>query len=185
MAGFDDCARDESVVGRRDAAVIALLAGAGLRRGELRNLHIADLDGGVLTVMGKGATVRDVPLPPGARRAVEHWLAVRGNVPGPLITSITRSHPRTPTTNPVDESAVRRIVQRRLGDHVAPHDLRRTFVGNILDNGTDLSTVSKIVGHSNPATTAAYDRRGRAARQAAMDTLDVPYTYERDRTNSH
>lgn len=53
--------------------------------------------------------------------------------------------------------------------------LRRTFVGDALDSGADLSVVSQLVGHTNPATTASYDRRGHTARRAAVDGMHLPY----------
>lgn len=47
-----------------------------------------------------------------------------------------------------------------LGVGLVFHDLHRTFVGDLIDAGADLSSVSKIVGHSNPATTTRHGRRG-------------------------
>lgn len=69
---------------------------------------------------------------------------------------------------------VAQAVVRRFGDDVQPHDLRRTFTGDLLESGADLSTVSKILGHMSPATTAGYDRRGQATRLAAVEKLTVP-----------
>jgi site-specific recombinase XerD len=56
---------------------------------------------------------------------------------------------------------------------VAPHDLRRTFVSSLLDQGVSLSTVAAMAGHSNVSTTAGYDLRGERAKQAASRMLQV------------
>ena len=84
-AAFEAMAADPSLTARRDAALIALLVGAGLRREEAVTLDLADLDAGheTLVVTGKGGVVRDVPLAPGVRRAVSAWLEVRGDGDGP------------------------------------------------------------------------------------------------------
>ena len=72
---FEAMAADTSPTARRDAALIALLVGAGLRREEAVTLDLADLDAAyeTLVVTGKGGVVRDVPLAPGVRRAVSAW----------------------------------------------------------------------------------------------------------------
>lgn len=174
---FAELAADESTTARRDTAAIALLLGAGLRRSEAAGADFDDLDEYMesLTVRGKGEVVRDVPLSVDVRRALRAWLKVRGRSPGPLLTPMSREVPRTPVLGRrLSAGAVALTVRRRFGPEVASHDLRRTFTGDLLDSGADLSVVSKILGHASPATTAGYDRRGRASRLAAVERMRLP-----------
>lgn len=175
---FHELAQDKSLTARRDTALIALLVGAGLRREEAVSIDLGDLDAHHenVVVHGKGGAVRTVPLAPGVRRAIRVWLEARGDEPGPLITPLTRKLPiEANTSKRMATNTVAQAVARRFGDDVQPHDLRRTFTGDLLESGADLSTVSKILGHVSPATTAGYDRRGQATRLAAVEKLHVPF----------
>ena len=128
-----------------------------------------------IVVTGKGNVVRDVPLALGVRKALRAWLEVRGMEAGPLLTPMSKTKPRVPlVVQRLSTGAVRNAVGQRFGLGVTPHDLRRTFTGNLLDTGADLSLVAKVLGHASTETTAGYDRRSFAARQAAVQKLDVP-----------
>ncbi len=167
-----ELAQDPSLTARRDTALIALLLGAGLRRDEAVGIDLDHLSEHheYVTVRGKGNVVRDVPLSANVRLAIRTWLKARGDHPGPLLAPMTRTKPRQVVVDRrLSTQTVAQVVARRFGLHVAPHDLRRTFTGNLLESGTDLSTASKVLGHVDPKTTAGYDRRERAKRLEGVE----------------
>ena len=174
------CVHDPGPAGVRDAAILAILYSAGLRRDELATLEVTDWvpEEVMLKVRhGKGNKQRQVYLSEGAIAALEDWLAVRGARPGRLFLPINRG--RRIYGNKLSASAVRDIVVKRAKEaqvaDLSPHDFRRTVAGDLLDNDIDLVTVQKLLGHANVQTTAQYDRRGERAKKKAVGTLHVPY----------
>ena len=166
--------------GIRDAAIIALMYAGGLRRAEIVALDLADWTaddgGGRLLIHGKGNKQRVTPIVNGAARLLADWLAVRGDDAGPLFQVVGhRNHGGRMTTQAVYAMLRARATAAGVAT-LSPHDLRRTFVGDLLDAGADIVTVQKLAGHASPTTTARYDRRGEAVKRAAVDRLHVPYT---------
>lgn len=77
-----------------------------------------------------------------------------------------------------DQSVRAALLKRAAQAHVAaftPHDLRRTYISNLLDAGVDLATAQGLAGHENANTTSGYDRRGDAAKKKAVELLHCPY----------
>ena len=168
--------------GVRDAALIALLYGTGVRRSEAAALDVADVDLATAAVTirrGKGAKARTTYAPAGALAVLTTWLEVRGDSEGPLFWPVRRGGHLQPGHR-LSGQAIRAILHRRAAAaRVAPfgpHDLRRSTVGDLLDAGADLAVVSRLCGHASVATTAAYDRRPEAAKARAANLLHIPYT---------
>ena len=172
-----------TATGARDAALLALLYAAGLRREEAAALDMADYEAehmegvGRLTVRhGKGRRQRTVYVNKGAKDALDVWLEHRGEAPGPLLVPVNKGGRVTVRrlTSQAIYSRTKALAQRAGVRDFSPHDLRRSFVGDLLDQGVDLVTVQALAGHAKPETTARCDRRGERVKVAAARTLHVP-----------
>lgn len=176
---FAACAADGSVAGRRDAALVAVLYGCGLRRAEAVTLDLADYrkEAGQLVVRGKGNQERLAHAGSGARQALDGWLVVRGSADGSLFWPIAKGGRMRPRR--LTDQAVYNLLRKRAGQaglaHLSPHDLRRSFVSDLLDAGADVSLVQQLAGHANVATTLRYDRRPEHAKKKACELLHVPF----------
>jgi integrase len=173
------CCLDPTPSGARDAALIAILRGSGVRRRELVNLDYGhfDRETGALDVKdGKGGKDRTVYLSSQAKRVVLNWLKVRGDAPGPLLCPVSKG--KRVIMRRLTSQAVLFILQKRGEEaHVADfstHDFRRTFISDLLDAGVDLVTVQRLAGHSDPSTSSRYDRRPEAVKRRAVELLDLP-----------
>ena len=179
---FSTLADDTTPAGARDAAIMALGYGAGLRRAEIAALQIGQVqagsDGYTLRVIGKGNKERVIFLNDGGAEALRSWISLRGDEPGPLFYAGRKGGHLLPGQG-MDPGSIREIVARRAAaaglQGVSPHDLRRSFVSDLLDAGVDISTVAGMAGHANVSTTARYDRRGDEAKRRASKALHVPY----------
>ncbi|WP_367067598.1 tyrosine recombinase XerC [Oryzisolibacter sp. LB2S] len=153
----------------RDAAMVELLYGCGLRVGELVGLDLAaspaahrqgrgwvDLEAGEAHVFGKGSKRRSVPVGRAAADALRAWLAVRGPAAdGALFLS--RRGARLSA-----QSVWQRLRQRSqlagLSTPVHPHMLRHSFASHLLQSSGDLRAVQELLGHASITTTQVYTR---------------------------
>jgi site-specific recombinase XerD len=144
----------------RDRAILELLYGAGLRVSECCGLEPGDVDGrrATVTVLGKGAKVRRLPLGEPALLAVERYvqegrpalLAPEMSVEALFVNS--RGRPMTPRD-------VRRVLQRHPlpdGRVLHPHSLRHAYATHLLEGGADLRAVQELLGHADVGTTQIY-----------------------------
>jgi len=167
--------------GRRDAALLALMFGGGLRRTEIVALDLGDYEpetGWLAVRHGKGRKARRVALDRGARAALDDWLALRGSAPGPLVCPLDRRRLRVEIRRLSAQAVYGATVRRaRLAGvrPLSPHDGRRTVAGELLERGADLVTVQRRLGHASSDTTARYDRRGDRAQERAAGLLHFPW----------
>lgn len=177
---FEVCAADVNAArGRRDAALLGILYGCGLRRSEAITLEVADVDvekASTAVKKGKGNKQRLVFLPAGTVRAIAAWLQLRGTEPGALLTAVRKGG--TIIMRGVTGQSVEKILRRRAREAklktLSPHDMRRSHISHLLDAGADISTVQRMAGHSSVTTTSRYDRRGDVAQRKAVGLLHVP-----------
>ena len=145
----------------RDKAMFELFYSSGLRLAELVSLDATDGESmqrqAEVTVTGKGAKTRTVPVGSKARAAIAAWLTERARLAGPVETALfvgARGARIAP-------SSVRYALAhwaRRLGlpQHVHPHMLRHSFATHLLQSSGDLRAVQELLGHSSISTTQVY-----------------------------
>ncbi len=176
---FHACMRDSSPAGPRDAVILALGFGAGLRRAEMTGLDLSDvnLERELVSIVGKGNKIREVPIKGGTIEALRAWYDHRGTEPGPLLWPV-RKGGRLRSTR-LAPQAILRVCEKRAREAgvsgFSPHDMRRSYVSALLDCGVDLATASDLAGHASANTTQRYDRRGERARHAAAAAIAVPF----------
>lgn len=144
--------------GLRDAALLELLYGCGLRVSEAANLNRENvsLEEGTVRVWGKGSKERQTPLGAKARNALHAYLNAESTPAG-------RSGPlfRNTRGGRLGARSIQRIVRsyaRRSGlrEDVHPHTLRHSYATHLLNGGADLRIVQELLGHSTPSATQVY-----------------------------
>jgi site-specific recombinase XerC len=173
------CAKDRTARGRRDSALLALALGAGLRREELATLPLKgfDVDAREVRLVGKGGREASLPLKESYVRAILEWLCIRGRRPGPVLSPFDLEG-RVLAGDSISHQAVYRAVLRRARaagiERCTPHDLRRTYISELLDV-TDGETAKGLARHKSFDTTGKYSRRGDRAKREAVERLHDPY----------
>ncbi len=143
----------------RDAAVLALLYGAGLRIAEALSIRRGDAPVGAvesLTIVGKGGKARAVPVILPARKAIETYLELcphRLAKDGPLFVG-ARGGPLSPRVVQLTVERLRGALG--LPESATPHALRHSFATHLLSRGGDLRSIQELLGHASLSTTQIY-----------------------------
>jgi len=141
----------------RNRLICELAWGSGLRRAEIVGLDIHDIDmtQRTATVTGKGNKQRVVPLTHKTTNLIREYLAIRGGFHGPLILS-TRGVNRRPNLRHVSK-----IVRENTGMNT--HRFRHACATHMLQNGCDLRTLQKLLGHTELTMTAWYAQTSKSS----------------------
>lgn len=157
---LDHCFHKEGSKALRDATVMALIYGSGLRRSEAANLTFSalDLKERTIKILGKGNKTRVISLNERTSDMLNLYLEMRGHDEGPLFVRIKKGG--AVTKLPISPQAIYDIVIMRYKEagltRLSPHDLRHTFATSLLESGTTLAVVQQLLDHENIETTTGY-----------------------------
>jgi len=171
---------EDTVIGLRDRALLALLYGTGIRASECSSLANGqvDLSQLTITVRGKGGHERVIPLNPQLAEVLRTYVQARG--PGLPTASFFRSRFGRWLSRGSIYERVRTWGQRcRLGITLSPHRMRHTFATHLVRAGIGLVTIRDLLGHRLITSTQIYlhvtadDLRAAAARHPISRLLDT------------
>lgn len=165
MIKFIETPETDTVLGKRDRAILELLYASGLRVSELVNLNLQDVDfnNQTVRVKGKGRKERMVPFGDHAKKALQDYLGVRGELL--LEADPEKLDPAAVFMNYQGTRITTRSVGRMVDKyvkicadihHISPHSLRHSFATHMLDAGADLRAIQELLGHVRLSTTQQY-----------------------------
>lgn len=141
----------------RNKLIIYLLLFCGLRKSEMLNLMINDIDLNLKTIRinkGKGNKDRIIKIHPSLEIAFKRYLNVRGKsqINKLLLSSYRRDQPFSDT----GLKRLMNLIERQTGIHSYPHKMRHTFATLMLHGGANLEVIRQMLGHTKLSTTARY-----------------------------
>ncbi|HUP19382.1 MAG TPA: tyrosine recombinase XerC [Gemmatimonadota bacterium] len=165
---IDRAAEGEGFYARREAALLEVGYGAGLRVAEIAGLGWSDVDeaAGTVRVIGKGNKERRVPLTRAGLAALRSWREAHPS--GGTRVFVARDG------RPLSVRQIQRVVKRALRrvaerEGVSPHTLRHSYATHLLDRGADILAVKELLGHESLSTTQLYTHLSRERLKAAYD----------------
>ena len=170
----------DTLKGKRDRAILAVLLGCGLRRRELADLDFRHLQQreehwAIVDLVGKGGHIRTVPVPDWVKTTIDEWVAAAALSAGRVFRCVCRADKRW--GDGVTERLVWHVVKqhaRKLGlAQVAPHDLRRSCAKLCHAAGGELDQIQFLLGHVSVQTTERYLGCKQRIRGAVNDCIGI------------
>jgi integrase/recombinase XerC len=155
----------ETVLGKRDRAILELLYASGVRVAELAGLDLEDIDftHESIRVRGKGRKERIVPFGSQAKEALQKYLGVRGELlieapeelrdPNALFLNYQGTRI---TTRSVGRMLDKYVEECAMAHDISPHSLRHSFATHLLSAGADLRAIQELLGHARLSSTQIY-----------------------------
>ena len=148
---------DQTVLGIRDRAILALLYGTGIRASECASLTEGNVDliEQTIQVTGKGGHQRSLPLNETVAKALTHYRTVRGPL-SPESGFFRSRNKRGISRNAIYERVRKHAREARIHKRVSPHKLRHTFATHLVKRGVPLVTIRDMLGHRMITSTQIY-----------------------------
>lgn len=144
----------------RDRLVLIMLYMTGMRRGELVNTQLKDIDFNrkAISVVGKGNKNRFIPISPVLEKYLKHYLALKKDQFSEMIHDylIVTDKGRPVYAKMIYNIANRFLKVNNLSEKQSPHVLRHTFATHLANNGADLVSIKDLLGHASLAATQVY-----------------------------
>jgi site-specific recombinase XerD len=166
--------------GKRDRAILAVLLGCGLRRGELTELTLDHLQRredhwAIVDLIGKAGHIRTVPMPDWVKQTIDDWLIAAGILHGKMFRCVCRKGTvwSTHMTEKVVWHVVKQYAQQLGISKLAPHDLRRSCARLCHGAGGGLEQIQFLLGHVSVQTTEKYLGCKQRLREAVNDGIGI------------
>jgi integrase len=178
-----DAVRTDTLRGKRDAAMLGLLLGCGLRRSEVADLQIQRIqqrDGhwAIVDLVGKAGHVRTVPVPPWVKGAIDGWTGAADIHEGRLFRAIRKNGKLwgSGVTQNVVWYVVKNCAKRAGIEKLAPHDLRRSCARLCHAAGGEIEQIQFLLGHASVQTTERYIACRQKLGQAVNDRIEFRFS---------
>ena len=175
-----DAPDPETMKGKRDLALLAILLACGLRRHEAIELNVSDLQQreehwAIVDLIGKASHIRTIPVPDWVKELIDDWLQSAAISSGRIFRRVTRAG--TVWGNGLSEKVVWHLVRqyaRKAGiEQLAPHHLRRTCARLCHEAGGELDQIQFLLGHVSVQTTERYLGCKQRIRNAVNDQIGM------------
>jgi integrase len=175
-------AAGNTLLKKRDAAMLGLLVGCGLRRAELVSLQLDQLQRRedhwvIVDLVGKGGRLRTVPIPDWCKDLINLWLQVSGVREGTVFRRVLKGGTRKDSG--ITAQSVWNIVKRSAKeagiDNLAPHDLRRSCARLCHGSGGELDQIQFLLGHASVQTTERYIGCKQKLKEAVNDRFEMTF----------